>query len=265
MTMPTIYIPHGGGPCFFIDWPIGPKHTWKKLENWLRKLPSTLPELPSAIVIISGHWQASSATVTMSEEPKLIYDFHGFPKSSYHLQWPASGSPELAARIKTLLTELDIPCVEHDSRGFDHGVWVPMKVSIPEANIPTVQLSLVKGLDPALHLDIGMALSPLREEGVLIIGSGMSYHNMKKFLTPAAIRSSRKFNDWIEDVVGMEQWSRYEELSNWMRAPAARQCHPNADHLLPLMVAAGAAGEDSGKKVFEDVIMDAVISAIQFG
>jgi len=171
----------------------------------------------------------------------------------------------LADKVRSLLTDVGIATKENMNRGFDHGVFVPMKVSFPNADIPTVQLSLVKGLDPALHLDIGMALAPLRDEGVLIIGSGMSYHNMKKFMTDAAVRSSKRFNDWLEDVVPLEQWSRYEKLSNWERAPAARQCHPIEEHLLPLMVAAGAAGEDPGKKVFEDVVMDALVSAIRFG
>ena len=145
------------------------------------------------------------------------------------------------------------------------GLYVRMKVSFPNADILTTLMSLVKGLDPALHLEIGMALQPLREEGVLIIGSGMSYHNMKKFMTPTALQASKKFNNWLEYTVVLDQWERFEQLSNWERAPAARQCHPYAEHLLPLMIAAGAAGEDTGRKVFEDTVMGAVVSAIQFG
>jgi len=265
MTMPTFYIPHGGGPCFFMDWTIGPKETWDNLERWLRRLPRLLPEQPTALVVISGHWETRKPMVTTTEVPRLIYDYSGFPRSTYKLKWPVPGAPELAGRIKGLLEEVGVEAEEHETRGIDHGVFVPLKVVFPEANIPTVQLSLVKGLDPALHLDIGMALAPLREEGVLIIGSGMSYHNMKKFMTAGAHQASKKFNDWIEDTVVLERWERYEQLSSWVRAPSARQCHPIADHLLPLMVAAGAAEEDPGRKVFEDKVMGANVVAIQFG
>ena len=265
MVMPTLYIPHGGGPCFFMDWTIGPKDTWDGLARWLRRFPNKLPERPSAILIISAHWENHKPTLTTKENPNLIYDYHGFPRSTYKLKWPAQNNPALVARIQELLSEVDIDSEIHPKRGFDHGVFVPMKVSFPNADIPTTQLSLVKGLDPALHLEIGMALQPLREEGVLIIGSGMSYHNMKKFMTPAALQASKKFNNWLEYTVVLDQWERFEQLSNWERAPAARQCHPYAEHLLPLMIAAGAAGEDPGRKVFEDTVMGAVVSAIQFG
>jgi aromatic ring-opening dioxygenase catalytic subunit (LigB family) len=265
MTMPTFYIPHGGGPCFFMEWNIGPRDTWDGLEKWLRRLKRKLPEEPSAILVISAHWEEKQATVTTTESPSLIYDYYGFPKHTYKLKWPAPGDPVLAARVRMLLEEAGIPSAENDKRGFDHGVFVPFKVSFPDADIPTVQLSLVKGLDPLQHIEIGRALAPLRDEGVLIIGSGMSYHNMKKFMTPAARPHSKTFNSWIEDAVALDQYSREDRLCTWERAPCARKSHPSGEHLLPLMVAAGAAADDWGQSVFQDEVLGAQVCAVQFG
>jgi aromatic ring-opening dioxygenase catalytic subunit (LigB family) len=264
MKMPTIYLPHGGGPCFFMDWTIGPKDTWSSLEKWLRRFPKLLPEPPKALVVISAHWEQNNVTVTSNPNPKLIYDYSGFPRSTYKLKWPSPGDPELSERIISLLSDNGISCSLDKKRGFDHGVFVPLKVAFPDTDIPTVQLSLVKGLDPGMHIDIGAALAPLREEGVLIIGSGMSYHNMKQFMTSGALQPSQLFNDWLERTMGEEQWERYASLTSWERAPSGRRCHPSEEHLLPLMVVVGAAGEDLGTNVFSDTVMGAVVSAFFF-
>jgi aromatic ring-opening dioxygenase catalytic subunit (LigB family) len=264
-TMPTLYIPHGGGPCFFMEWTMGPPDTWDRMAAWLRSIDGSLPSTPKALLVISAHWETKVPTVLASAAPPLLFDYYGFPKHTYELTWPAPGSPELADRVQALLSAAGIESTRNAERGFDHGVFVPLKVAYPEARIPTVQLSLQENLDPAEHIAIGRALSPLREEGVLIVGSGMSYHNMRAFMTATGGSDSERFDQWLAAVVEKEPEARDAELASWANAPSARASHPREEHLLPLMVAAGAAGTDRGKQVFSDVAMGARVSAIRFG
>ena len=263
--MPTLFIPHGGGPCFFMDWTMGPADTWERMRGWLASIASTLPEKPKAILVISGHWESPVPTLLTSPAPPLYFDYYGFPKHTYELTWPAPGSPELATRVRELLTAADIESATDDARGFDHGVFVPLKVAFPEASIPTVQLSLEEELDPAAHLAIGRALAPLRDEGVLIVGSGMSYHNMRGFMSGQGRSASERFDTWLADAVERTPAERDAALTKWSSAPAARESHPREEHLLPLMVAAGAAGDDRGKRIFKDDVMGVFVSAVQFG
>jgi aromatic ring-opening dioxygenase catalytic subunit (LigB family) len=263
--MPALYIPHGGGPCFFMDWTMGPKDTWKKMEGWLSSIPAELPRRPSALLVISAHWEASVPTVTGAASPPLLFDYYGFPEHTYKLTWPAPGSPELARRVGSLLSASGIESKIDAARGYDHGVFVPLKVAFPDAQIPTVQLSLQDGLDPETHLSIGRSLAPLRDEGVLIIGSGMSYHNMRGLMSGGGHDPSSLFDQWLASVVEQGQLAREASLAQWGTAPAARESHPREEHLLPLMVAAGAAGADRGKQVFRDNVMGAFVSAIRFG
>jgi aromatic ring-opening dioxygenase catalytic subunit (LigB family) len=261
--LPTLFLPHGGGPCFFMDW--NPPDTWTRMAEWLRGVGSSLPFSPRALVVVSAHWEAPVPTTTSSTAPPLIYDYSGFPPHTYELRWPAPGSPELAARAQSLLAGAGIESRGDLVRGFDHGVFIPLKVAYPEATLPTVQLSLRAGLDPEEHLAIGRALSPLRDEGVFILGSGMSYHNMRGFMTPAALEDSTRFDAWLAQTVTEEPSRRDAALAKWEAAPSARQSHPREEHLLPLMVVAGAGGNDRGKQVFRDEVMGSVVSAIQFG
>jgi aromatic ring-opening dioxygenase catalytic subunit (LigB family) len=264
--LPAVYLPHGGGPCFFMDWsPLGPKNTWDRMASWLRALPGSLPAPPEALLVVSAHWEQPVATVTTAEAPPLLFDYFGFPPETYALTWPAPGSPALAERVRRALEASGIPSAGDAARGFDHGVFVPLKVAIPEPRWPTVQLSLVAGLDPAAHIAIGRALAPLREQGVLLIGSGMSYHNMRAFRTPSAHGASARFDAWLGAAVEAEPAARDRQLVSWSEAPAARESHPREEHLLPLMVVAGAAGEDAGRRVFHDEVMGAVVSAFMFG
>jgi aromatic ring-opening dioxygenase catalytic subunit (LigB family) len=263
--MPTLYIPHGGGPCFFMDWTMGPKDTWEKMASWLRGMDSSLPESPRALLVVSAHWETTVPTVIASSHPPLLYDYYGFPKHTYELEWAAPGSPQLAKRVGALLSAAGIESEAETERGFDHGVFVPLKVAYPEAKIPTVQLSLQTGLDPKAHLAIGRALAPLREEGVLIIGSGMSYHNMGDFKSGGGGSRSEAFDGWLSSIIGQDHETRDAELTAWRMAPSARESHPREEHLLPLMVAAGAGGTDLGKSVFRDNVMGATVSAIRFG
>jgi aromatic ring-opening dioxygenase catalytic subunit (LigB family) len=263
--MPTLYIPHGGGPCFFMEWTMGPRDTWERMAAWLRGLDRTLPTSPRALLVVSAHWEAPVPTVTSAAAPPLLYDYYGFPPHTYELRWPAPGSPELATRVRALLEGAGIESQADGERGFDHGVFVPLKLSYPEAQLPTVQLSLRVGLDPAEHLAMGRALAPLRDEGVLLIGSGMSYHNMRGFGGAGAHDHSLRFDDWLARAVAAAPASRDVQLAAWSAAPSARHCHPREEHLLPLLVAAGAADEDRGQPVFRDEVLGVVVSAVRFG
>ncbi len=262
---PTLYIPHGGGPCFFMDWTMGPRDTWDALAGWLRNVPLALRETPKALLVVSAHWEAPVPTVTSAAAPPLLFDYYGFPPHTYQLTWPAPGSPELASRVRGLLSGAGIESSEDGRRGFDHGVFVPLKVAYPEPRIPAVQLSLQAGLDPARHMAIGRALEPLRSEGVLIVGSGMSYHNMRGFMAPASLDASRRFDAWLDATVQAAPADRDAALARWTTAPSARECHPREEHLIPLMVAAGAAGGDRGRTDFRGVAMGVALSSVTFG
>jgi aromatic ring-opening dioxygenase catalytic subunit (LigB family) len=266
-TMPTLFIPHGGGPCFFMDWSLmgGPKDTWDKTAAWLRGLADSLPERPKAIVVVSGHWEEPVFTVGTSPAPGMIYDYSNFPPHTYELQYPAPGAPVLAAHIVELLRKHGLPAATDAKRGFDHGVFIPFLLVFPDAEIPVVPLSLKAGLDPEEHMAAGLALASLRDEGVLIVGSGMSYHNMRGFSSPAATEPSETFDRWLTEAVESSSEERHERLAHWSAAPAGRASHPREEHLLPLMVAAGAAANDKGERVFSDVAMNARLSGYRFG
>ena len=263
--MPTLYIPHGGGPCFFMDWTMGPPDTWERMAEFLRGIDATLPRTPSALLVVSAHWETKLPTVLASPSPPLLFDYYGFPEHTYELTWPAPGAPQLAERVRGLLSTAGIASASETERGFDHGVFVPLKVAYPDARIPTVQLSLRDNLDAAEHIAIGRALEPLRDEGVLIIGSGMSYHDMRGFMTGRGESDSRRFDAWLAAAVEKEPEARNAELASWTKAPSARASHPREEHLLPLMVAAGAAGADRGEQIFRDDVMGARVSAVRFG
>jgi aromatic ring-opening dioxygenase catalytic subunit (LigB family) len=265
--LPTFYIPHGGGPCFFMDWSLmgRPADEWDRTAAWLRGLADSLSERPKAIVVISGHWEESAFTAGSGAAPELIYDYTGFPPHTYELKYPAPGAPALAQRIVDLLTAAGLPARTDPARGLDHGVFIPFLLIYPDADIPVVPLSLKTGLDPAEHLAAGAALAALREEGVLIVGSGMSYHNMGAFRTPAATAPSEAFDRWLTTDLEAAPRQRAEGLTHWSEAPAARNAHPREEHLLPLMVAAGAGADDPGQRVFTDEVMAARISGFRFG
>lgn len=262
--MPTWFIPHGGGPCFFMDW--SPADAWDKMAAFLKNAAATLPLRPRAIVVVSAHWLEQSFDVTSGLRPEMIYDYYGFPPHTYDLKYPVEGEPTLAARIIKLMGQAGLPSKAHDSRGFDHGMFIPMMLMFPGADIPVVQLSLINSLDPEIHLQAGKALEPLRDEGVLIIGSGMSFHNMRGYGYPRFGVISDQFDNWLTSSVQATPAQRYQALVNWAQAPVARQCHPPRaeEHLLPLMVVAGAAGESLGRRSFSDRVMETTLSAYCF-
>jgi len=262
--LPTLFIPHGGGPCFFMEEGIGPKGTWDRMAAYLRGIAGSIGRRPKAVLVISGHWEEARPTVQVGRNPPLLFDYYGFPEHTYRLTYPAPGSPELAARVRTLLGDAGIASDEEAERGLDHGVFMPFLLIYPDADIPIAQLSLRQDLDPAAHLAIGRALAPLREEGVLIVGSGMSYHNLYRFrsqFNPGA----DLFDQWLTQAIEAEPQTRVNNILNWTHAPAARVSQPREDHLVPLFVAAGAALEDPAYRVFHDRPWNADISGFRFG
>ena len=263
MRLPTYFIPHGAGPCFFMEWTRGPADTWDKTADWLTGLISALPERPKAVLVVSGHWEEPAFTVGSAERPPLIYDYYGFPEETYRLQFDAPGSPALAARVRDLLGAAGLPAAEDAERGWDHGVFIPLKLVLPEADVPVVQLSLQSSLDPEVHLAAGRALAPLRDEGVLIVGSGMSWHNMRGF-TPAFTAKSEAFDTWLSRAM-TDPDRRDQAIRHWSQGPYAREAHPREEHLAPLFVAAGAAEGEPARHAFRDVAMDVVISGYAFG
>lgn len=266
MRQPTIYLPHGGGPCFFMDPPPEDPTRWVALQAYLQSLPSRLPGRPDALVVISAHWEAPHPTVLAAAQPGLLFDYYGFPPHTYQLTYPAPGAPHLAARVRALLRGADIECDEELKRGYDHGIFVPLKVSFPNADFPILQLSLQAGLDPARHIAVGRALAVLRDENILVIGSGLSFHNLSAFGSPAVHAPAAQFDRWLtQTVCEVPVMEREARLSQWSLAPFARVCHPREEHLLPLMVAAGAAAGDAGVHAFSGTIWGKAISAYHFG
>ena len=241
--MPVAFIPHGGGPWPFVD--VGfPKPEVDALAGYLRTVRQLPAPEPRALLVISGHWEAPAATVMSSPHPPILYDYYGFPEESYQIAWPAPGAPWLASRVQELLAERGLASSEDPDRGYDHGTFIPLKLTYPDARVPTIQLSLVEGLDPAAHLALGRALAPLRDEGVFIIGSGMTFHNLRVFRDPRAVPVAEAFDAWLRDTMSLDAPDRNRHLEDWESAPGARAAHPREEHLLPLMVAAGAAGAD---------------------
>lgn len=257
---PTFFIPHGGGPCFFID---DPRGVWTGMEEFLRSLPERLPERPAAILVVSGHWETEGFALTGAEKPSLIYDYYGFPDHSYQLRFDVPGAPWLAQEAAALLETAGLNARVDPDRGLDHGVFVPLKVAFPEADVPVVEMSVERDLDPALHLAAGRALAPLRDKGVVIIGSGMSFHNMRAYGDPRFTEPSQAFDRWLTAAVQSPKAARAHALERWSEAPAGRLSHPEEEHLLPLMVAAGASVE-SGERVYTETVMETAISGFRF-
>ncbi len=250
----VVFIPHGGGPL-----PLLGDKGHSRLLGFLQDLPAKLVK-PSTILVISAHWEENIATITSGKNPALIYDYYGFPEEAYRIKYPAAGDPALADRIFNLLQANGIPAGLDDRRGFDHGLFVPLKIMFPDAAIPCVQLSLINNLDPALHIRIGNALTELRQENVLIIGSGFSFHNLKAFFSEndeASAAKNQAFEDWLIDTctnANISLIEREARLIDWRQAPFAKFCHPREEHLLPLHVCFGLANS-TARLVFRDEIL----------
>jgi len=262
--MPVIFLPHGGGPWPFVEMGFGERSELDALAAYLRSVAAVPDATPRALLVISAHWEEPVATVMTSPRPPMLYDYYGFPPESYRITWPAPGDPALAARVRTLLSAAGIESAEDASRGFDHGTFVPLKLTYPDANVPTVQLSLKAGLDPRAHLAMGRSLAPPPHEGVPLVRSGMTHHNLRAF-GPRAAPISEAFDAWLRETIAMDAPARDARLAAWASAPAARQAHPREEHLLPLMVIAGAAGADHGDVAFDGTLVGLRLSAFHFG
>ena len=265
MRQPSLFLPHGGGPCFFLNDDGTCPPAWQPMRDYLASILSSLPERPRGILIVSGHWEEADFTVHTGSRPGLLFDYGGFPAHTYRLRWDAPGAPDLARQAQALLEAAGFATGEESLRGWDHGVFVPMMVAVPEADIPTVQLSLRADLDPAAHIRAGRALESLRDAGVLIVGSGMSFHNMRTLgsdVTPQADIFDAALSAAVTDPDPTE---RRRRVADWAALPQARFAHPREEHLLPLMVALGAGGDDPATHSYRDHVIGWTVSAFRFG
>ncbi|MES2900652.1 MAG: class III extradiol ring-cleavage dioxygenase [Pseudomonadota bacterium] len=261
--MPVYFLSHGGGPWPYVE---NMRASFALTEREFKQLPNRLPQPPKAVLVITGHWEADDYTVSTAEQPPMEYDYHGFPAHTYQIKYPAPGSPALAQRVKDLLAGDGVTAQEDAQRGFDHGTFVPLALMYPDARVPVVMLSMKSSYDPAEHIRIGQALQPLRDEGVLIIGSGLTYHNMRGFGRDESTPVATAFEQFLEQAIAQpDPHKRDQLLVNWESAPGARLAHPREDHLIPLMVVAGAAGDDTGRTVFVDHVMKVPMASYEFG
>jgi len=246
--LPTYYISHGGGP-----WPWIPnmRKMFANLETSLARMPSEIGTTPKAVLMISGHWEDDSFAVMSSPRPGMVYDYSGFPPETYKIVYPAPGAPDLANRTADLLRAAGLPTRLDAKQGFDHGTFAPLAIMYPQADVPVYQVSLQHGYSPAAHFAMGRALAPLRDEGVLIVGSGLSYHNLRAF-GPAARIPSEGFDAWLNTTLGAAPAARTAALLDWESAPYARVSHAEEDHLVPLFAALGAAEGEKATMVYHD-------------
>lgn len=258
---PVLFVPHGGGPFPLMNEP-GHKHMIEFLIGAAKRF-----EKPEALIVISAHWEENAVTINAGANPGMLYDYSGFPPETYKIKYPAPGNPELAFEIVEMLRSEGILVNSAADRGYDHGVFVPLKLIYPGADIPIVQISILSNLDPAAHIELGKSLSKIRLKNVLIVATGMTFHNLRAFFSSdeSAAEKAEKFDKWLVETLTDESISfeqQKERLINWEAAPYARYCHPREEHLLPLHVCFGIASE-AGRKaehVFGNTIMGKMVS-----
>jgi 4,5-DOPA dioxygenase extradiol len=248
-----VYFSHGGGPLPLLG---DPGHA--SMVKFMRDLPAMLRK-PEAIVVISAHWEESITTVLSGKTPPMFYDYYGFPEEAYEVNYPAQGNPALALEIVDLLKGQGLAARPDSQRGFDHGLFIPLMLMYPEADIPAIQLSLIRRLDATAHIALGNALRALMQKNILVIGSGFSFHNMYAFSWQGTAKPDPKndaFQDWLIDTITKteSQAEREQKLIQWESAPSARYCHPREEHLLPLHVCQGMANKPA-RVVFDDAIL----------
>ncbi len=235
----AVFVSHGGGPLPLLG---DPGH--REMVEHLKEIASVIQK-PSAIVVISAHWEESEVSITAGDRPPIIHDYYGFPPESYSIEYPAPGHLALAVRLRDSLREHGIPARLDEKRGFDHGMYVPLCLMYPDAQIPCVQLSLQSSLDPQAHINVGAALSDLAQDNILVLGSGFSFHNLRALMgreVNSFDPENEAFESWLVELCTdseISERNRAEQLINWERAPAARYCHPREEHLPPLHVCYG--------------------------
>ena len=249
----AVYFSHGGGPL-----PLLGDGSHAAMVDFMKHLPGIIKK-PDSIIVVSAHWEENRTTVLSNPSPPMLYDYFGFPDQAYNIKYPARGNPDLAGRIVSELEKQGITAAEEPDRGFDHGLFIPLKIMYPKADIPSIQLSLIGGLDPAAHLELGKALQLLKNENILLIGSGFSFHNMQAFSWKGGHRAdeaNNSFQNWLIDTCTGEHTEneRLKRLENWEQAPAARYCHPREEHLIPIHICQAFA-ETAAELVFDDYIL----------
>ena len=250
----TLFLSHGGGPL-----PLLGDEGHKEMVECLTEIAASINR-PTAIIVISAHWEKNIPTITSGSTPSLIYDYSGFPEESYEIKYPCPGEPMLATQVFNQLENAGIKARLDEQRGFDHGLFVPLKIMYPDADIPCIQLSLLSNLDPRAHINLGQALQELPYDDVLVIGSGFSFHNLREFFRSETSESkamNEEFENWLLNTCVSTQYreeERTDRLISWEQAPSARFCHPREEHLLPLLVCYGLA-RNACSKSFELHVM----------
>lgn len=243
------FVSHGGGPL-----PVLGDANHVELVDTLKTLTTELPQNPSLIVMVSAHWETSGFELTAAANPEMIYDYYGFPEESYHLQYPAPGAPDIARDMAEKMQAQGVNIRLNESRGFDHGMYIPLMLMYPEAKIPVIQLSVEKGLSPAEHWQLGETLAQVLPEDSLVIGSGFSFHNMRAFFspkTPEMTQAVHTFQAWLDETVTAADLSReaaQTRWENWSSVEGGRFCHPREEHLIPLIVCQAAA-QGAGRSI----------------
>ena len=263
--LPTYFLSHGGGPWPYMEDAM--RRRFAQLETSLLAVRGDWGDAVRAVLVISGHWETAEFAVSSADRPGMVFDYYGFPEHLYRIKYDAPGSPELAMRVRAILEAGGFACESDGERGFDHGTFSLMKPIYPDGGMPIVQLSIKQDLDPQAHLSVGRLLAPLREQGIVIIGSGSSFHNLG-LRGPAAQEPSRRFDDWLQQtLLSSEAAERRQRVANWTLAPEARVAHPREDHLIPLMVALGAAEEEAATLIYHqsDFLGGWTMSSFRFG
>lgn len=262
-SLPTYFLSHGGGPWPWLNGPF--RRGFDVLEASLKEMRRELGEAPRAVLMVSGHWTERRFTLSSGEHPGMVYDYSGFSPETYRIRYAAPGLPVLAETAADLLRSTGLEAGTNATRGYDHGTFSLMKVLYPEETMPLVQMSLRADMDPAAHLAAGRALAPLRDEGVLIVGSGLSYHNLVELRGTQGHEPSRRFDAWLQEtLIAASPSDREARMIDWARAPAARAAHPHEDHLVPLLVAVGAAGSSPAALTYHQKDFAGGISASSF-
>jgi aromatic ring-opening dioxygenase catalytic subunit (LigB family) len=264
--LPTYYLSHGGGPWPWMMATTG--HLYRVLDASFKQMKADLGTAPKAVLVVSAHWEEDVFTFSTAARPGMVYDYYNFPPETYQITYPAPGLPELGERAAALLAAGGMASATDAARGFDHGTFSMLQALYPEATLPVVQMSIRRDFDPAAHVEAGRLLATLRDEGVLILGSGLSFHNLRAMGNPAAHAPSPAFDAWLQDsLIARTGQERVERLLHWEQAPAARLVQPREDHLMPLHVAVGAAESEAGRLTYheDDFFGGLAASSFQFG
>jgi aromatic ring-opening dioxygenase catalytic subunit (LigB family) len=264
--LPTYFLSHGGGPWPWLKAERG--SMYDQLEASLHEVRRELGQAPRAVLMVSGHWEADRFLLSSAARPPMVYDYSGFPEHTYRIRYDAPGAPALAETVHAMLERGGVASGLDAQRGFDHGTFTLMHTMYPDADMPLLQLSLRVDYDPAEHIKVGELIAPLRDEGVLIVGSGFSFHDTRGMRSGAGAEASAAFDGWLLDtLINSSPDERRQRLLHWSAAPAARAAHPHEDHLMPLMVAVGAAGDDAGVRVYHqrDFMGAITASSYRFG